>query len=84
LGIDAQVPDVVMSSSDEKDEFHLSKKKRNAPSALNKKRKDLALYREIVEFDYDLLKSLEEEQAEEFEQTQQDQKSWPCLVGRVR
>lgn len=75
---------MVMSSSDEKDEFHLSKKKRNAPSALNKKRKDLVLYREIVEFDYDQLKALEDEQAEEFEKMQQEQQAWSCLVGRVR
>ncbi|CAF4589233.1 unnamed protein product, partial [Rotaria socialis] len=37
---DAQVPDVVTVAPDEKKAFHVSKKKRNTPNALNKKRKD--------------------------------------------
>ena len=73
-----------MTSVDEKEYFHISKKKRNAPNALNKKRKNLALYDNIVDFDYDTLKTIEQEEEEEFEKHKQEQKPWSTLVGRVR
>lgn len=82
--IDAQVPDVVMTSGDEKEYFHISKKKRNAPNALNKKRKNTTLYDHIVDFDYETLKTIEEEEEEEFEKHKQEQTPWTTLVGRVR
>jgi len=82
MGIDAQVPDVVMTSIDEKEYFHVSKKKRNAPNALNKKRKNILLYENICEFDYELLKTIQQEEEEEFEKNKQEQKPWTLLVGR--
>ncbi|CAF1273274.1 unnamed protein product [Adineta ricciae] len=83
LGIDAQVPDVNMVSSENKKEyFRVSKKKRNAPNALNKKRKDVALYRDIVDFNYDALREYEEEEQEIFEKNKQQYKPWPTLIGR--
>jgi len=84
MGIDAQVPDVVMASTDQKEYFHVSKKKRNAPNALNKKRKNISLYENICEFDYEILKTIEQEEEEEFEKNKQEQKPWRILVGRVR
>lgn len=72
-----------MVSSDVKEYFHVSKKKRNAPNALNKKRKNTTLYEDIIEFDYDMLKLLEEEDEEQFEKNKQEQKPWSTLVGRV-
>jgi len=83
MGVDAQVPDVIMVSSDEKEYFHISKKKRNAPNALNKKRKNVPLYEHIIEFDYDILKLIEEEEEEEFEKNKQKHQPWLTLVGRV-
>jgi hypothetical protein len=83
MGVDAQVPDVIMGSSDEKEYFHISKKKRNAPNALNKKRKNVPLYEHIIEFDYDILKLIEEEEEEEFEKNKQKHQPWLTLVGRV-
>jgi hypothetical protein len=83
MGIDAQVPDVMMKSTDEKEYFHVSKKKRNAPNALNKKRKNMSLYEHIIEFDYELLKTIEQEEEEEFEKNKQKKKPWTTLVGRV-
>jgi len=83
MGIDGQVPDVVMQSTDEKEYFHISKKKRNAPNALNKKRKNSTLYQHILEFDYDLLKSIEETEDEEYENNKQKQIPWSTLIGRV-
>lgn len=82
--VDAQVPDVVMTSTDEKEYFHVSKKKRNAPNALNKKRKNLSLYENISDFNYDLIKTIEQEEEEEYEKNKQEQKPWTTLVGRVR
>jgi glutaredoxin len=79
--IDAQVPDLVI---DEKEYFHVSKKKRNAPNALNKKRKNNLLYENIIEFDYELLKTIEQEEEEEFEKNKREQKPWTMLIGRVR
>ncbi|CAF0816970.1 unnamed protein product [Rotaria sordida] len=81
-GIDAQVPDIVMKLADEKKYFHISKKKRNTPNALNKKRKNLSLYQHISEFDYDILESILEEEEQEFERNKQQQKPWSTLVGR--
>jgi hypothetical protein len=83
MGIDAQVPDVAMVSTGEKEYFHVSKKKRNAPNALNKKRKNLVLYDHIVEFDYEILKSIEEKEEEEYENNKIKQKPWATLIGRV-
>jgi hypothetical protein len=83
MGIDAQVPDIGMTTSDEKEYFHVSKKKRNAPNALNKKRKNVPLYTDIIDFDYETLKSIEHDEEEEFEKSKQDQKPWAILVGRV-
>jgi len=83
MGIDAQVPDIMMKSTDEKEYFHVSKKKRNAPNALNKKRKNMSLYEHIIEFDYELLKTIEQEEEEEFEKNKQENKPWATLVGRV-
>ncbi|UJR34121.1 hypothetical protein I4U23_021528 [Adineta vaga] len=83
LGIDAQVPDIIpVTSENEKEYFRVSKKKRNAPNALNKKRKNAALYEQIIDFDYDVLKVFEEEEQEEFEKNKQQQKPWSTLVGR--
>ncbi|CAF1281232.1 unnamed protein product [Rotaria sp. Silwood1] len=81
-GIDAQVPDIIMKSFDEKKKFHISKKKRNTPNALNKKRKNLLLYGYIIKFDYEILKSIFDDDEEEFEKNKQIQKSWSTLVGR--
>ncbi|CAF3909654.1 unnamed protein product, partial [Rotaria sp. Silwood1] len=81
-GIDAQVPDIIMKSFDEKKKFHISKKKRNTPNALNKKRKNLLLYGYIIKFDYEILKSIFDDEEEEFEKNKQIQKSWSTLVGR--
>ncbi len=81
--IDAQVPDVAMVPTEEKEYFHVSKKKRNAPNALNKKRKNLPLYEHIVEFDYELLKSIEEKEEEEYQSNKQNQIPWTTLIGRV-
>ncbi|CAF0816795.1 unnamed protein product [Adineta steineri] len=81
-GIDAQVPDVMMVSSDGKEYFRVSKKKRNAPNALNKKRKNTKLYEDIVDFNYDILKVIEEEEDEEFEKNKQKQQPWSTLIGR--
>jgi hypothetical protein len=81
--VDAQVPDVATTSSAEKEYFHISKKKRNAPNALNKKRKNVELYENIVEFDYELLKTIEQEEEVEYEQNKREQKPWAILVGRV-
>jgi hypothetical protein len=72
-----------MASTDEKEYFHVSKKKRNAPNALNKKRKDMSLFENITEFDYEILKTIEHEEEEEFEKNKQEQKPWAILVGRV-
>ncbi|CAF2952038.1 unnamed protein product [Rotaria sp. Silwood2] len=82
MGIDAQVPDIVMKSSDEKKYFHVSRKKRNTPNALNKKRKNVSLYQHIIEFDYEILKSIVDDEEEEFEKNKQEQKPWLILVGR--
>ncbi|CAF1231742.1 unnamed protein product [Rotaria magnacalcarata] len=79
---DAQVPDVVIVAPDEKKTFHISKKKRNTPNALNKKRKDSTLYEQIIEFEYDKLESVVEEEDEVFEKHKQEQKPWFTLVGR--
>ncbi|CAF3130334.1 unnamed protein product [Rotaria socialis] len=79
---DAQVPDVVTVAPDEKKAFHVSKKKRNTPNALNKKRKDSSLYEQIIEFEYDKLESVVEEEDEVFEKNKQEQKPWFTLVGR--
>ena len=73
-----------MTSVDEKEYFHISKKKRNAPNALNKKRKNAVLYDDIVDFDYETLKTIEQDEEEEFEKHKQEQKPWATLVGRVR
>ena len=84
FGIDAQVPDVNMVSPENKKEyFRVSKKKRNAPNALNKKRKDAALYRDIVDFNYDALREYEEDEQEVFEKNKQQYKPWSTLIGRV-
>ena len=84
MAVDAQVPDVIMTSSDEKEYFHVSKKKRNARNALNKKRKNNELFENIAEFDYELLKTIEQEEEEEYEKNKREQKPWATLVGRVR
>lgn len=72
-----------MTSIDEKKHFHVSKKKRNAPNALNKKRKNLPLYEHISDFDYNLLKTIEEQEDKEFERNQREKNPWSTLVGRV-
>jgi hypothetical protein len=84
MAIDAQVPDVATTVTAEKEYFHVSKKKRNAPNALNKKRKNISLYENIIEFDYETLKTFEQEEEEEFEKNKQEQKPWTTLIGRVR
>lgn len=83
MAIDAQVPDVLTTLSDEKQYFRISKKKRNAPNALNKKRKNLSLYEDITGFDYKLITSIEEKDDEEFEKNKREQKPWQKLAGRV-
>jgi predicted class III extradiol MEMO1 family dioxygenase len=72
-----------MASTDEKEYFHVSKKKRNTQNALNKKRKNIELYEHIREFDYNILQTIEQEEEEEFEKNKQEQKPWATLVGRV-
>ena len=84
MAIDAQVPDVAMATTAEKEYFHVSKKKRNAPNALNKKRKNVELFEDILQFEYERLKSIEQEDEEEFEKSKQGQKPWTTLIGRVR
>lgn len=73
-----------MTSVDEKEYFHVSKKKRNAPNALNKKRKYVELYENIVQFDYEILKTIEQDEEEEFDKHKQEQTPWTTVVGRVR
>ena len=77
IGVDAQVPD-------EKEDFHMSKKKRHAPSAINKKRKYPALYNQIVHFDYESLKTIKEQDDQIWKKRQEEQIPWPMIVGRVR
>lgn len=68
---------------EEKKKFHVSRKKRNTPNPLNKKRKNSSLYQHIVEFDYTTLKLIIEEDDEEYEENKEQQKPWKMLVGRV-
>ena len=83
LPVDAQVPEVMRASADEKEYFHVSKKKRNAPNALNRKRKYPSLFNDIVQFDYDILQTIEDEDDAILTKYQQEGKPWPTLVGRV-
>ena len=83
MNVDAQVPDVVVAPSDEKTNYHISKKKRNMLNALHKKRKDSLLYEDIIKFDYEILQSIEEKEEEEFIKNKHEQKPWSTLIGRV-
>ena len=74
----------MVTSDDEKEYFHLSKKTRSTPNALNRIRKYPALYENIVDFDYEILKTVREEHDRELDQIKREKKPWPTLVGRVR
>lgn len=81
-GIDAQISETMVTSSDEKEYFHISKKKRHVQNPLNKKRKHPGLFQNIVQFDYDSLKTIEQEDEEEYEKNKREQKPWATIVGR--
>jgi len=81
--VDEQVPGVAPVTDNEKEYFHISKKKRHESNPLNKKRKNPRLYQNIVQFDYDSLKTIEQEDEEEYEKNKREQKPWNVIVGRV-
>lgn len=80
--VDEQVPDATSATNNEKEHFHISKKKRHTANPLNKKRKNPRLYQNIVQFDYDSLKTIEQEDEEEYEKNKREQKPWNVIVGR--
>lgn len=65
-------------------EFHMSKKKRHATNAINRKRKYPSLFNKIVQFDFETLKFLREENDQIWKRRQDEEIPWPTLIGRVR
>lgn len=79
--VDDQTTQQQTQSTEEFQRLHRSKKKRNVPDGITRRRKYPELYENIVNFDYDMFKTIDEEDNEEFEQWQREGKPWPTLFG---